>query len=82
MLGRENVQVQKNNGPKQILGPKNSVSKKIGPKKNSGQNLVKIRLVLADIHHYNETRTNIARTNVAWSNVPRQLSTNTIHLTN
>ena len=57
-------------GSKQMLctilfGPTNFGSKII-----LGQSLVKIRLVLADIYHYNETRRNVAGTNVAWSNVP------------
>ena len=57
--------MSKNFGPKKIGSKKNSGSKIIW-----GQSLVKIRLVLAEIFHYTSTRTIIAGTNVAWSNVP------------
>ena len=37
-----------------------------------GESLVKISQVLADISYHTETRTNVAGTNVAWSNVPKR----------
>ena len=38
-----------------------------------GESLVKISQVLADISYYTETRTNVAGTNVALSNVPKRV---------
>ena len=83
-FGPKIVQVQKNVGPKKYV-PKKSVSKNFKTKtfgqKNkcwskiiSDQSLVKIRLVLADIFHYTSTRTYVAGTNVAWSNVPETVA--------
>ena len=63
------------------MGQKNSVSKNTGSKNwvqkhceskiSSGQTLVKISLLLADICQYTETRTNDAGENVALSNVSK-----------
>ena len=47
-----------------------------GPKITKGQSLVKIKLLLAEIYHYNETRTN-----VAWSYAPRHVPNNTDDIT-
>ena len=72
---------------KRIWAHKNSVSKNIGPKKLGpkiilGQTLVKIRLVLAEICHYTETRTNDAGTHLPGKMSPRQSPTNTDDPTN
>ena len=55
-----------------MFGPQKIVSKNIVPNKSwlqitLGQSLfkIKIQLVVAEIYHYNETRTNGAGTNVA-----------------
>ena len=75
------VRLQRQIGPG--LLDKNFVSKRIQVQVNIGTKkfgpidfgskiisfLVKIRLVLVEIYHYNETRTN-----VAWSNVPKTVA--------
>ena len=54
-------------GPKKCWVQKNLSQKNVMPQKNFGQ-------VLAEIFHYTETLTNVAGTNVAWSNVPETVA--------
>ena len=53
------------------IGPKKIGHTNFGSKIILGQSLVKISVVLAEIFHHAQTRTNLAGTNLAWSNVPK-----------
>ena len=80
ILGQIEFLVPKNFRLKKMSGPKKFWAKRnVGPKNDGSkiilcEGLVKIRLVLAEIFHNTETRTNVAGTNVAWSNVPKTVA--------
>ena len=79
-LGPKKFGVQKKFGLKNFdlklslfrnIGPKKIGHTNFGSKIILGQSLVKISVVLAEIFHHAQTRTNVAGTNLAWSNVPK-----------
>ena len=71
---------QKNLGPQKVVGQKEVRFKKmLGQRKYwpqkivFPQSLVKIRQALAEISYYTETRTDVAGTYAALSNVPKRV---------